>query len=568
MADELPKSENVVANAGIVEWQRGLSLAVNETYNYANSSLFLGVMPAYYRDYAWRYLRPAIQWLDGYVPALHQGGFSGIMSTRIATKLITGLTKQVVGEKLLLKPNDKKFDEEARNALRFASKWYEENNIIKAVYAGIGFSLGLGTSLLKMNKTIDNKIWWEASRFDQCFYLADFRNEIKEATFLIRGYTDTRKEHSNCQFYLVEKRYWKVYTVKDKLMEKAPDGSVKVLHKIGDREPTVVYQVYRVNGTTMNNTMPAIAEGGSLNWDNIPADIRKMIKENYSAIRINEPQPLGFINLGVAALLNGNIDLSVPTGTNFGESMLVGIQDDLITYEVARAYLLRDMYLGKGTVYVPKSLNISDVDGMNGLNPDSVLTGIGEGKVETIKGLSPEEQKIVVQQFDTRVAEWQTAMENALKMIAVKWSMSPKILASFLANGQTQMTATQVDSEDDLSIAFVNHTRAYFKNAINKLLETTMNFYGIASNITFEFASPSLVNKDRLINRVTNELQAGLIDIEDAIRTVYPDLDEEALQSKIDKAKAQQEQMMMQSMTEMTPEGEMTGENLDGTGIV
>lgn len=570
MADN---EELLVKNAGIVEWQRGLSLAINETYNFANSSLFLGVLPAYYRDYAWRYLRPAIQWLDGYVPSLHQGGFSGIMSTRIANKLVTGLTKQVVGEKLIFKPNDKTFDESTKTTLQFVSKWYDDNNIIKSVYAAIGFALGLGTSLLKANVSEFNQVWWEAVRFDNCFYLADFKNKIKEATFLIRGYTDTRKDKTNAQFYLVEHRFYHTITKNDqlfKLIEQQPDGSLKVIHHVGEKVPMVEYQVYRVNGTTMNNTMPNITETGSLNWENIPFSVREMIKENYSAIRVNEAKPLPFIDLGVEALLNGEIDISVPTGTNFGESMLVGIQDDLITYEVATSYLLRDMYLGKGTVYVPKSLNISDVMGIGGFDKDDVMSGIGEQKYETVNGVDPEKQNIVVQQFDIRAVEWQTIKENALKSIAVKWGMSPKILASFLAGAGAQQTATQVDSEDDLAIAFVYHTRAYFKNALNKLLETTLNFYGIPNNVKIDFASPSLLNKDRLLNRVTGELQAGLIDIEDAIRTIYPDLDEEALQAKIEKAKAQQKELSLQQMTEFNNEGtfgDYEENELDGTTL-
>lgn len=555
MENVVQRDDGVVGNAGIVDWQVGLSRAVNETYNYANSSLFLGVLPAFYRDYAWRYLRPAIQWLDGYVPSLHYSGMSGIMSTRIASSLISGFTKQVVGEKLIFKPNDKKFNKEVKETLQFISKWAVENNIIKAVYAAVGFSIGLGTSLLKANVSNHNTVWWEGVRFDHCFYLADFKNEIKEATFLIRNYVDTRRDKSTAQFYLVEQRFYKTWTLRDRLIVKDKDGKIIVEHKVGEKSPFVVYKVYRVNGTTQNNTMPNITESAALNWENIPQSVREQIKNNYSVVRINEPQPLPFENLGVEALLNGNIDLSIPTGSNFGESRIVPIQSDLITYEVAESYLLRDMYLGKGTVYVPKSLNLSDVMGDGILQPNSVLNGVGDGKIENLKGVSPEEQKIVVQQFEVRAAEWQTIKENALKSIAVKWGMSVKVLASFLANGAAQMTATQVDSEDDLSVATIVHTRAYFKNAINKLLETTLNFYGKKVNIKLDFASPSLLNRDRLLERIRGELEAGLIDIEDAIRELNPDLDEEALQAKIDKAIAKQQQDMMMAQSEMNMEG-------------
>jgi len=544
--------ENVVGNAGVSAWQVGLSLAINETYNFANSSLWLGVIPAFYRDYAWRYLRQAIMWLDGYVPSLHQNGASGILSTRIATKLITGLTKQVVGEKLVFKPTAKTFDEPTKQALKRVQKWYDDGNIIKAVYAGVGFALGLGTALLKANVSNYTDIWWEGVRLDNCFYLADFKNEIQEATFLIRGYTDTRKGKQTSQFFLVEHRFYHTITKKDKyfaLVEKQPDGTMKLIHKVGEKVPMVEYKVHRVFGSTMNNTMPSFTKTGSIPWDQIPYDIRKLITSNYSTIRIDNPEKLPFRDLGVVALLNGEIDLAVPNATNFGESMIVGIQDDLITYEVAASYLIRDMYLGKGTVYLPKSLNLTDLTGIKAGGSD-VMRGFGDTKYEQIPGVDPQKQGVVVQQFEIRAEQWQTVKENALKSIAVKWGMSPKILASFLAGGGQQQTATQVDSEDDLSIAFIYHTRAYFKNALNKLLEETLNFYGIPQNIKVDFASPSLLNKDRLIDRVSRELDAGLIDIEDAIRTIYPDLDEEAIQDKIEKAKVVQKEKKQEQQNE------------------
>ena len=552
------ETENVIFNAGISEFQVGLARAINETYSYKYNSLFYALVPTYLRDYMWKYIRPACQWLDGYVPALHADGRSGIVSTRIGTKLITGLTKQIVGEKLIFKPNDKN-DAECIDTLRFVTKWSDEENIIKAIYGGIGFSLGIGTSLIKINKTIDDKLWWEPVRFDRCFYATDFKDDVVDCKVVIRNYTDTREGKSNQQFFLVEHRYYKIWEKPD--IVKKLDGTYETIHKKGEKQAMVKYSVHRVSGTMFGENMPSQISNVGVSWGELPDFIKKAIKKDYAVMRLDEEQPLGLMNLGVFVLQNGNLDLSVPTGTGFGESMLVGIQDDLITYEVASSYLIRDMYLGKGTVYVPKSLNITDTMGFGGIGA-SVLQGVGNDKIELLKGVNPENQQIIVQQFNIRVAEWQTAKENALKGIAVKWGMSPKILASFLASGTAQMTATQIDSEDDLSKAFIYHTRSYFKNALNKALETTLNFYGYKTNIDIDFASPSLINKDRLLERVKNQLEIGVIDIEEAIRILNPDLDEEAIQSKVEKAKAQQQEMMMQQLTEMNDDGSF-GQNPD-----
>jgi predicted secreted Zn-dependent protease len=143
--------------------------------------------------------------------------------------------------------------------------------------------------------------------------------------------------------------------------------------------------------------------------------------------------------------------------------------------------------------------------------------------------------------------------DNALRNIAGKWGMAGKVLSSYLA--VSSVTATQVDSEDDMSIAFISHTRSYFKHALDKIFETVLNYYGKPNDVSVGFASPSLVNKDRILQRVTAQLEAGLTTIEDAVRELNPDLDEEDLQAKIDTAKKMREEMMLQSQTEFNQEG-------------
>ena len=550
-----------IDNIGVNKWLEGLALAVNQTYSFASNNLFYALIPSYYRTWGWRYCRVACQWLDGYVPSLHAGGVSGIISTRIANKLIVGLTKQIVGEKIIYRIADKK-DREALDTLKWVYDWSKKANVKKAIFTGIGYSLGIGTSLIKLNVKNHRDIWWESVRMDNCYYLADFSNEVQEASFVIKTYVDTRdstKDSSNkCQFFLVEHRFYE--ESKGKITKN--ESGYSVIEKKGDKIPKVEFKVFRVSGTSLNDIMSARGQEKGLNWEEIPECIRKMIKKDYSAIRVNEPQKLPFKTIGVEALLNGEQELGIPTASNLGESMIVGIQDDLLTYELASSYLIRDMYNGKGTVYLPKSLSLNDL-GYNGVPINNPLNNMPNSAVEMLKGVNPDEQKAIVEQFQLRASEWQLIKENCLRNIAVKWGMSPKILASFLAVGNAQITATQIDSEDDMSIAFIYHTRSYFIEALNRLLETTLNFYGKPSNIELSFASPSLINKDRILNRVMQKLEAGLIDLDDGIRELNPDLDEEAIQDKVERAKAQQQENLMNALNEFNDEGSFG--DLDGT---
>jgi len=166
-----------------------------------------------------------------------------------------------------------------------------------------------------------------------------------------------------------------------------------------------------------------------------------------------------------------------------------------------------------------------------------------------------------VEQLELRGDQWQAIMDDCIRNIATKWGMSPKVLSSYLLNSQTTMTATQIDSEDDISIAFINHERSYFREPINRLLESTLNFMGIATNISIDFASPSLINKDRIIDRQTKLLDSGLTTEEEAIREIYPDLEEEQIQKRINDAVAKREENAMNEINEMNDDGTFGNEN-------
>lgn len=543
-----------VESGDLTSFVSSLALAVNSTYSYASgSSLFISMIPAYLKDYGYRYIVPCCQWLDGYVVGYHDG-FSGIPSTRIAGSLMTGITRTICGEDIIFKGAD--IDKaQADRTLQFVNKWAREANIIEPIYAAIGFASAIGTSLIKVNKTADSELWWEAVRLDNAFFLTNFKGEIQEATFNIRQYSDTRKNKSHDQFFLVEHRYYDICK-QPKVAINPITGESRVIAKKGDKTPMVVYEVHRTMGTSMTNTMATAGSSQAVNWEELPRVIRDMIKRDYSVIRVGEPQKLGLIDLGVALLKRSRKDLSVPTAGAFGQSMIINLISDFITYEYANACRLRDMYLGKGNVYKPKNTSMGDFQNKGGAVANGgILSTIPDSPITLVPGVDPDKQKIFSEQFQVRGEEWQNIMNDALKTIATKLGMTPKVIASYLASGQAQQTATQIDSEDDQNIAFINLERSFYKNSLNKLLATTLAFYGYPCNVSMEFASPSLINKDRLLERVIKQLEGGLIDIEEAVRTLNPDLEENAVRSKVDIAKGLYEQKQNEQMANLDPFG-------------
>lgn len=553
MADTQDITNAVIDTAAQTQIQNGLANAINDTFSYASNSLFMGVANTFYRDYMWRYVRPALSWLDGYVYNFHNA-LSGIISTRIGNSLITGITRSVLGEKLVFKLQDKQVDDATLN---FTSKWSDRTKFVPAMFVSVGYMLGAGTAVAKINTTSSGEAWCEAVRLDNCFYRTNFFGDIEDITFLVKSYTDTRpsmgSDKESVNYFLTEHRY--IETCKKPEILKLTNGGFEVIHKLGDKIPMVEYKVYRCTGTSYTNTMPNALKAVGLNWQELPNWLKDNLATDYFGVRINEPLQLPFLNIGCELFRNQHQDLGFPNGA-FGHSLLINIQTEMITYELACSYQIRDMYLGKGTIYQPKNLTIGDIGNLPNAINNSTIQGYGDEKVELLKGVDPDTQKAIVQQFELRANDWQIIKDDQIRNIATKWNMSPKMLASYLTN--ESKTATEVDSDDDASLAFIEDTRSCIRPVINRLLETIMNFYGKSANVVCDFATPHLVNKDKQIERVEKLYNDGFIDLEEAIRQLNPDDSERMIQEKIAKATARQNEIKDNNANTLNDFGDFT----------
>jgi hypothetical protein len=149
-------------------------------------------------------------------------------------------------------------------------------------------------------------------------------------------------------------------------------------------------------------------------------------------------------------------------------------------------------------------------------------------------------------QFNLRTAEWVQTQDNILKKIATTIGMSPKTIAGYLDDAQGQKTATEIDAEDDATISFIEIKRGIFERALNKLLQVVTDFYGFVDNIEVRFATPSLVNQDKIIDRAIRLLDSGLADEEEALKLIYPDDDERQIQERVAKMKVKQNEIEKQ----------------------
>lgn len=551
-----------------------VALLPNNTYNYSNSSVFYSLVNYSFLQYYQKVVRKSQEWLDGYDPSFHKAS-NGIMSSRIGAKITNGITKQIFGRGLVfVKGNGTKDND----VVDFVShKWQNEAQFPRFVKNIIGFTVSLGTSLGKLNvkwKKGKQEIWVQSLRQDYFYYSVDSEMNLTDVTCYIRAFQTTEADANS--YVLVEKRFFKdepvefVEKVKGKLMKFKKLNETKKM-------PYACYRIYKADNTSENNSLAANS-GPGIDYKSLPTEVKEILKREYSAIKIGEEQKLPFVDsLGCYLFFNEGGDVTHPN-MPFGRALMFDCLTDFMEYDLERSFAIRDLFNSKGTVGVPKAIsqtNLVAPSGNNGLAPLDNSAGnfnpAGGNQnpfaqqlpagYELVDGLDPNTQKPVVNQFEMRAQEHEVKQNNILKSIATTIGMSPRVIASYLVQGN-EKTAEQTHSEDDTITEWIKSHRQDYVETLNVLLEDVLNFYGKKDNVEVRFASDGLVSNERQIEIIKSKLEIGVIDLEDAVREIYPDLDEVQIQDKINRAKAQQQQNQQMQQNQFD---ELYGDDLDGS---
>jgi hypothetical protein len=536
-------SEIDISNTGIASnsGQAYAAVAVNQTFNFTNNSMFYALVNPNYYDYYWRIVRVDLAWYDGYVIGFHNVQ-NGIASTHIGTSIVKNVAQQIFGKNVTYKNGAATTSNSALNFI--ANDWAIKVNADVQWKLDIEYTLAAGTSIIKTNQN-GKDLWIEAVRADYFYFETDFMGNINDVTFFIKSYINTNASNTPSQdgvnYFLVEHRYYRdmpKYVKLNSLDTKTNQEKEIVVKQIDRNVPVVEYQVHRYVGQMLNNVnMSSLRLERGLNWTDIPKGVREIIKKDYTAYRVNEPLRLPFTDLGCDLVRNGRYG-SVPQA-QFGESILTNVRGYLTEYEMMNAYSVRDMFNGQGQVGVPKALSQGDVSKQN---YGSSIYSDSKMNYQTYVG-NPDTQKPIITQFNLRGEEWETIKDDILKKIATTIGMAPKLLASYLANSGAIKTATQIDSDDGSVISFIENKRGVFEPSFNSCLKRILKFYGFADSVEIKFGTPSLINKQDVLKTAYFEYNNGLIDLRECLSQIFPDADEQQLDVYEAKAKARQLEM-------------------------
>ena len=503
------------------------SLNPELTYSYIIRDTFYQLVPTEFKQYYLYNVRTMMNWYQGYVPEFHDPR-NGIFSTRLGNSIIKELTKLIVGGQVFFE--NKNSEVNPKNTVnptvarfqRYSDK-YKFQDFVKRL---VEYTLAGGTSAIVMAINNNRELVPKVLRIDQFFHQTDFSGNVISYTGFIKAYTaeiskgmNRGKEARN--YYLLENRYYNNQGQPVcKINMKTGLGSVVSAQTFDDRQ------------------------ANDIQWEQLPNVIRKALKDDYgNAFRIGEEQIISDAvpNLGVL-IVKLNATNTIPE-VDLGESALANVISFLIGYEQAYSEMITDLYLARGKVLVPQQMR-------NPTDTNNVFYSDFDGMLFTKMPYNNEQdQKPLSIQFELRAEEWIATRNNFAESIASSIGVSGSDIFSYLKDSTgSSKTATQIASEAQKTISYIEEKRAMFRQAIDYFLQIWKDFERQEDDFRVVFSSQNHVNM--LVTteqtRVMHEVGFPYFDI---YKKMFPDYDDAQIQEIVDRKLAQDKmKMIMEAM--------------------
>jgi hypothetical protein len=528
----MDKFENADFKNSFAGWQSSSAFNTYWQYSFVNRSAFYANIRGEYRDYMTRWVQNYLWWYDGWVPYFHSTT-QGLFSTKIASALVNGAARKVVGGRIFFKTKneqkhlekDEKGEYPVNKALSFVNEWATESHFTRELKKAVTFAAAAGTSLLKLDKC-QGKLKAKALRFDSFYPTVGFNGQVVEVYCFIKDFTKItnfgKEGDAFDNFYVVEHRYFGDYTKADGTLLK--------------NVPIVSYEIRKSRGIITSGQEYSV-KGESIEFKSLPKDVRSTIGKAFDGIMFDSPQLLPFLDNIGCELINWTDCVSSLPELPFGESMLFNIMPYLMSYDYYWSAFNTDLYLGRGRVLIPKEMQSPKAAESNEYNSglDSMLF------VKIAKTALGDNYSPVPLQFDLRTSSWQEARTMIIQNISINTGLNLATIASFLQDSNAARTAREISTEESETALFVDDKREIIERPINRLLKIVTLYYGYADDIVIRWSSAGLSNIYTRTEMIATALSAGFISPQKAVRMFNQDDDEYALQEEFDRIKENKE---------------------------
>lgn len=423
-----------------------------------NDNTYMLAGDRYYQFYA-SYIRPRTGMYRGWIEGFHNTEYGKIPSLFLQ-KLGTGIKSILFGKPLVLNSNEVDTNSVTENQ-------FKKSNFSNALNDAYDYSLDGGTGLLKWNKDDKGQLRAEAVPMDKFFITVDSYGDIEKVKSYIATYHDTigGKE----EYYLCEERFFKYTNI----------GGVR------KRFPCVHYLFYKTSPDIVNENVPEPTP--AIIWRDIPYDIRQIIRRDYGDIMIDSQEGVAEDGSKSWKFLPFEDDLGcrlikftrgIPAFPKlpFGQPIADLLMNESYAYDQLKFFERLEVYIARGRIMLDKAYdNPNDPDGKkSALDPliftyyDSI---VGESDDKKPQGL----------QLELRAEAIAKQKQNILNDTAFALNLSSTSIASWLSDGQTQKTATEIEYERTKTTAFINDKIDIIHQPLQEMIDIFYHYYGVPS---------------------------------------------------------------------------------------
>jgi hypothetical protein len=415
---------------------------------------------ARYKQFFQSYIQPRINQYRGWVDGYHNTEY-GVLPTLFLQKVGRGIINTIFAKEPVL-------NTEADKTEVVIDKQWKKCRFNQALREAYSHALEGGSGLLKWNKDGKDQLRAEAIPMGHFFPRVGAYDDIDAIRCYIATYHDTI--NAPFEYHLCEERFFRVRTIKGVRM----------------RFPMVHYLIYKTSTNVATETLP---RPYPCKYADLPFDIQQLLKKDYGDIFLDLntceefKQDMDYVN---CKLLPFNDDLgcrfikfteTIPEFPKmpFGQPLSSVLMNESFQYDQLKFFERLEVYLARGRVMMPKEYD-------NPNDPESKKTALDPlvfTKYNTTPGGT--ENKPEDFQHDLRAEDINRQKMNILNDTAFAIGCSSTTVASWLSDGQTQKTATEIEYERTKTTAFINEKVAIIQEPLQEFIDIFFYYYGAES---------------------------------------------------------------------------------------
>ena len=472
-------------------------------FDYYVANPFYLFAPSYYQHFYASYLMPSLALYNGSITGIYDKSV-GFTSQKLLPSIMRGLSN-------VLFANGIDFSSGNEDTYKFMKEWSKKAKLLKTlkkcyINAGAG-----GTSLLKLNRNANKELFVSQHRIDTFFIDVDSNDKIVSAKIYIDCITNTVKTESsttkgNIHYGICEERYFNA-----------------------NGQPCVRASVYRGSANMQTETLarPNYVSNEKVNWEELPSNVRKYIKDNYPTMVIGKEEYLPFKDFLGLMRWNFTPDLPQVAGSPFGQPIGDILQTESLQYDQMKYFERNDVDIARARVLVPEDY----------INKDDPIheqeNTLSERFYQKVSSTMADNDKITPIQFQLRANEIKTEKENIYKDIALKLQLSASTVASFLNEGAGARTATEIISERTKTDTWIKSQIAMIRDDLNEFIGYIARYYNKKDDIEIVFKCEDQSPQLDKMKAYSDVFGAGHITPELYVKQVFANLSQSEQQTEI-----------------------------------